>query len=43
MPWQPGNYYWDANRIAYWADVTALVTTGTFDYTVSDFVMDTQR
>ncbi|MBN1512141.1 MAG: PEP-CTERM sorting domain-containing protein [Phycisphaerae bacterium] len=40
VPWQPGNYYWDAARIAYWADVTDIVAAGTFDYTVSDFVMD---
>ncbi len=40
VPWQPGNFYWDAARIAYWADVTDLVAAGTFDYTVSDFVMD---
>ncbi len=40
VPWQPGNYYWDANHIAYWADVTDLVATGTWDYTISDFVMD---
>ncbi len=40
VPWQPGNYYWDANHIAYWADVTDLVASGTWDYTISDFEMD---
>ncbi len=41
-PAVPGSYYWNANHSAYVADVTQLVTQGTFDYTVSEFDMDTE-
>jgi len=41
-PWDPGHYLWDANHIAFVADVTDLVSVGTFDYTISDFDMDAE-
>ena len=41
-PWDPGHYFWDANHMAFVADVTDLIAVGTSDYTISDFDMDTE-